>query len=79
MVCWARARLVAQAHPQNPAGGTRPVGKKVIITENKGELVKLVLCVDKIKDIAVLVEEFQGITAAHTLSKGRQSDMAPPT
>ncbi|KAK4168081.1 hypothetical protein QBC43DRAFT_361741 [Cladorrhinum sp. PSN259] len=81
VVCWARGRLLAELYAGNPAGATngasnRPAGR-ALVTENTDELVQLVTCADKMKEMAILVDEARRIAEARPVRRRSLADRAP--
>jgi len=67
VVCWARSRLLTllrAAHMGGNAAGVRPVGTQNEIQENRNELVKLVTCQQKLRELEALATETRAIAQA---------------
>jgi len=75
-VCWARSRLLTsmRAASRTQAGGEGHGYNE--ITANTDELVLLVTCADKMKDMATLVEESNQIAQSRPIKKRKLADMA---
>ena len=75
-VYWARSRLLRSlwATPQNRKVGACRSDSEVTI--NTDELVRLVTCADKMKEMVTLVDESNRIVQARLIEKRRLADMA---
>ena len=70
-VCWARSRLLASIRTsQGIWEETQSMGSRQNeVTVNTDELVRLITCADKMKDMAVLVDESKRIAGARPINK----------
>ena len=68
-VYWARSRLLATLRESQKDGNEDQIGGGNEITVNTDELVKLVTCGDRMKEMAVLVDESNRIAKAWPVTK----------
>lgn len=74
-VCWARSRLLTSLRTSQ--AGARPAANiQNELTVNMDELVKLVTCADKMKEMAMLIDESNKIAKARPIQKPRLGDKA---